>query len=144
MAKQVEDTVKYCEEVKGKRPIVVGMDRYRITSGLSFYHTKLTNGSTTDASSNLPPVTGRHLFGLRSLMYGNWHPPQLFARQDILALSQSKIGLHRVHFKHRVRKIGKIKEMSIMKRGKVVGKYYFRFLQGYNPPVPSNVALQQK
>ncbi len=144
MAKQIEDTVKYHEEVKGKRPIVVGMDRYRITSGLSFYHTKLTNNSATDITNGLPPVTGRHLFGLRSLMYRYWHPPQLFAKQDILALSQSKIGLHKDYFINKVRKIGRIKEMSIKKRGEVVGKFYYRFLQGYNPPISSNEALQQK
>lgn len=132
LAEKLELTALKEETTGGSRPILVGMDKYRIASGISFYSGNTMTGESED---QLPTITGRHLFGLDSLMFKYWHPSILFSHRDLLVISQSKGWLHPDYFKGRAMNIGTIKEFSIEKNGREISKYYYRLVSGY---IPSN------
>ena len=50
LAGQIEQIVKRVEEKRGKTPIVIGMDKYRLASGLAFYRAKAINAAGPAAS----------------------------------------------------------------------------------------------
>ncbi len=141
LAHKVSKTVEKIELSNGRKPIVVGMDKYRIASGIAFYRNRSKEPAKVD---ELPLTTGRHLFGLESLMFSYWHPTMLFSHQDLLVVAHSRDWLHPDYFRNRAMQVGKINAFSIEKQGKEVATYYYRLLQGYVPAAPANFALQSK
>ena len=138
LSRKIEATASLHRSSSGKRPIVVGMDKYRIASGLSFYSTKVSKDRVTE---DLLPITGRHLFDLDSLMFSYWHPNILFSHQDLLVISQSRIGLHPDYFNNKAMTVSDIKEIPVEKKGRIVSKYYYRILTGYIPSTSEQLAV---
>jgi hypothetical protein len=65
MARQVEKIEAPLEEQAQQNLIVVGMDKYAISSELAFYN---LDGDGMDE------LSGQHLFGENSLMWASWKP----------------------------------------------------------------------
>ncbi len=131
LAQQVEKEVRAVASKDGEYPLVVGMDHYRTASGLGFY---LQKQMTVDqAKYPVAEMTGRHLFGLNDLMYSYWYPPEEAAGRDILVVSQNRQMLDPSYFSTHYRYLGPIHEISIDKRGKKVGNYFYRMLNRYSP-----------
>lgn len=129
LARKVEKVIQKQESADGRRPVVVGMDKYRIASGVSFYQSK----KESDLSTGMPAITGRHLFDMESLMFRYWHPSTLFSHHDLLVISQNRGWLHPDYFRHKALNVGEIKELSVQKNGRDVSQYYYRILKGYIP-----------
>jgi dolichol-phosphate mannosyltransferase len=137
LAGQIEQTVKRVEEKRGKTPIVIGMDKYRLASGLAFYRAKASN-ATGPAPSHQPVLetTGRHLFDLESLMYAFWQAPAALAGRDLLVIADEEGALDNRFFIGRAKGLGKIRSFPVKKYGKEVGVYYYRLITRYNPDGP--------
>ena len=127
LAQKVEERVKTIGEQEGKRPLVVGMDSYRMASGLAFYRSKQRVGI------DINETTGYHLFGHNSLMYSYWYPPKWAAGRDILVFSEDLRRMDPVYFGNFFQHLGEIQEIKVEKRGKESGLLYYRLLTGYNP-----------
>ncbi len=147
LAKQVEEEVRAVALKDGERPLVVAMDHYRTASGLGFY---LHKQMTVDQEKypkypkySMAEITGRHLFGLNDLMYSYWYPAKEAAGRDILVVSQSRQMLDPSYFSFHYRALGPIHEISIDKRGKKVGSYFYRMLNRYSPNEHESLALRE-
>ena len=127
-AEKIDEKVAEIAEVTGRVPIVVGMDKYRLASGLTFYRKK---DGYTEMKRDLPTTTGRHLFHHGALMYSYWHPQALFINQDLLVISHKKSWLPPAFFQKNADVVGKIHSISIEKQGKIVSTYYYRMLSRY-------------
>jgi len=73
LARQVEVLEDRWEEIMGEEPLVVGMDKHKITSELAFYRTKLF-GEKDPEREGAVYTAGPNLLGEESLMYGYWFP----------------------------------------------------------------------
>lgn len=130
LAQQVNEEVQEIGSKQGEKPLVAGMDKYQIASGLAFYRNKQL--SETGESMLANETTGRQLFGREALMYNYWYPPPMANNRDILVVSHKKEWLAAIAFTDKYRKLGKIQELTAKKKGKPAGKYYCRLLSGYN------------
>lgn len=132
LARDIEAIVEQTEEQTGKRPVVVGMDPYQISSGLAFYRTK--NGLSDDKNygrRGIDETLGWHLFGWRSLMYHYWSDPEDFTGVDILVVASSKIRVEAPYYQKRFTKLKPIKLLPAQKDGQAVRPFYVRLLHGY-------------
>lgn len=131
LAQQVEKEVQIIAEKEHARPLVAGMDRYKIASGLAFYRNK-------QRREELIPVdetTGSNLFDRNALMYNYWYPPALASDRNVLIISRKKEQLDPGNFSNHYQHLGKIGEITITKQGKKAGSYYYRLLTWYTPGV---------
>jgi dolichol-phosphate mannosyltransferase len=134
LADRVEQTVKRVETKRGKPPVVIGMDKYQMASGLAFYRAKILLFSASVASLRpAPETTGRHLFNLESLMYAFWQSPAYLAGRDLLVIADEEEELDNRLFVGRAKGLGKIRSFPVKKDGKEVGVYYYRLITGYRP-----------
>jgi hypothetical protein len=72
LARKIDRIDKEIQDSQGIKPLVVGMDKCYITSELIFYRNK--QGKGREKKELLSYTTGRHLFGMDSLMYRYWFP----------------------------------------------------------------------
>jgi len=138
LASQVNTTIATINLADGRRPLVAGLDHYRLASGLAFYRSKHHDAATS--AEIVDETTAGQLFGSKSLMYAYWHPPTLAASKDILVISQSKERLSPERLANHARHLGDIGEFTVTKRGKKAGRYYYRLLTWYSPD-PTNNAV---
>lgn len=141
LALQIAQKANILEQETGMAPIIVGMDKYRIASSLSFYQSKLSRSHGKEKEQILEEITGRHLFGINALMYGYWMAPERYRKRTILVLSPDKGGLIKERFLPYVSDIGELGVFYYDKFGKKVGPMYYRLLRGYRP-AGNEVALQ--
>jgi dolichol-phosphate mannosyltransferase len=122
---RVEEKV---ETSTGTKPLVVGMDKSHIASELAFYRHKLSHGEKTNQAVFY--TTGRHLFGMESLMYRYWFPDRVIKRwqgenQNLILVTHELPELMNDRIKSSGWKIGKVKDLELRKNGILVGHYYY-------------------
>jgi dolichol-phosphate mannosyltransferase len=137
LAQQVETKVQTIEKNGGARPLVAGIDRYRIASGLAFYRNKQREEKNPDYL--VDETTGRQLFDSNALMYNYWYPSALASQKDILVISQKKDRLAPPVLQNYCRLLGEIGEITVTKQGKKAGRYYYRLLTWYIPKTANTV-----
>ena len=116
----------------GNRPMVAGMDKYRVASGLAFYRSRLAGEGGGDVRNQIiDETTGRNLFRKGSVMYSHWHQPDLFYQRNIVVVSSKLEELNPSVFNPYVRDIGPLKTIMIYQQGEEVGPVYYRYLRGY-------------
>lgn len=141
LALQVTQKAHMLEQETGTPPIIVGMDKYRIASGLSFYQNRLSTPHGKEKKQILEQTTGRHLFGIDALMFGYWMAPERYRNRTLLVLSPDKKELIKERFRPYAAKIGELGVFHYDKFGKQTGPMYYRLLRGYRP-ARNEVALQ--
>lgn len=127
LAQQVEKTVEKAEVANGQAPLVVGLDKYRIASGLVFYGHKLMLDRHV-TSSDIYEATGRQVLGANALMYNYWLPAERATGRDLLLVSQYKSDIENQQAPLQYEKNPKIGEYIVTKHGKNVGSYYYTLL----------------
>lgn len=153
-ARQVEAEVQEITEQQGRRPLVAGLSKYKIASGLAFYRNKVR--PEAGGANVVAETTSRQLFGFNALMYNFWHPPSVAEGRDILVISSKKEWLNAPFYSQRYQDLGVIREFTVYKNGMEAGRYYYRLLIGYTPdgrnktvthsplPVSSHLAAIEK
>lgn len=117
--------------------LVVGMDKYRIASGLAFYLNKVEN--LEGEQSDVNETTGRQLFGQNALMYNFWCPPEQALARDILVISEDRDQLDPANFINYSDHLGPIAAIDITKRGKTAGQFFYRKLTAYKTNIHADL-----
>ena len=134
---EFEELIGTSERTEGERPIIVGMDKYRVASGLAFYRFKFVSEDNDGLQEMvINETTGRHLFGKDSLMYNYWHQPNLFNSKDMIVVSSDSRELDPSFFSAYSGKLGPLESIMTYKYGREVGPVYFRRLEDYKPRQP--------
>lgn len=134
---QMEDEIESIRKnIEGDREavVVVGMDKYKIASGLSFYRKKLAwehRGAGSEEA--LIDTAGRNCFGTNSLMYAFWYPCEQYAGRTMILVGDEPEGLTRSSVTRSFKQLEPIREIKLSKNGKSVKTYYLRVGYGYRP-----------
>lgn len=113
------------------RVVVVGMDKHYTAAELNFYLHKLAGQNGT---VSMPPVVGRTIFGLSSLMFDYWSGDvQIRADDTLLLVARSAQDLEMPAVTSQVTTLSPVVEYRAVTHGKPSGRYFIRIGRGYNP-----------
>ena len=133
LAGRIETIVDMYAKEDGKRPVVVGMDKYRIASGLAFYRKKNALESGVGSPERaVSETTAWHIFGWNALMYGYWFPPAGLDGKDLLLVAFSKATADKKFFALHVQEAGPIRELDVRMAGRTIDHCYVRLVRGYH------------
>jgi dolichol-phosphate mannosyltransferase len=108
---------------EGREPVIVGLDKYYISSAIAFYDPNKDGAHET---------AGWGLFGFRrSLMYDFWFPPETCRGRSLVLVSEKRARLESPVVAARVDVLHSIREILVRRDGAVVGRYYCRVAHGY-------------
>jgi len=107
----------------GSEPLIVGMDKYWISSELSFYDNR--------NHSALPAVGGQHLLGKESLMWKFWVPKQAALGRNILIVSFNSRDLENSQITKHFSKVSEVSTEAVRKGEHVVTYFSWRVGYGY-------------
>jgi dolichol-phosphate mannosyltransferase len=108
---------KRLQNENGKDPLMVGMDRYFVSSELAFY-----GGDHNSA----PETAARNLFGLEGLMYAYWSPPDQQNGRTMILFGLEPYQLSYPNISRHFREVGPIKSETISKDGHGISTFYYR------------------
>jgi dolichol-phosphate mannosyltransferase len=106
----------------GQLPLVVGMQRYELSSELAFYDPG-GDGAQDTASP--------HLFGRRGLMYEYWFPRRLQEGKDLLLVGTSRSQLDSRAVHEHTESLEPIHEIRVTADGSPAVKFYWRLAHAY-------------
>ncbi|THB72891.1 MAG: glycosyltransferase [Desulfobulbaceae bacterium] len=132
LAQQINAEVLEHIEQNDDEPVVVGMDKYGIASGLSFYRKKQVVQPAGRVVGEQITV-GWHLFDWHARMFEIWLHPETIEGRSLLIVAQDQVRAEFPYFQNRVQEIKPLKEIVIVKNGLVVGTFYMRLLSNYAP-----------
>jgi len=127
LARQVEAVEDELELSTGHEPLVLGMDKHKIASELSFYRTKLA-GKSRDRGEGVRYTAGPNFFGHESLMFKYWFPKDkgLRAYSDVIVLvGPDPKSLCLDELVEDGWNVGSVKELIVRKNGIPAGWYYY-------------------
>ena len=128
LGRQVEEIEEMLEKKTGLQPLIVGLDRYFLSSEMAFYDgedTKHTDDAP-ESSEGAWEVTGSHIFGGNSLMYGYWFSAQPKPGTPLILLSPSTSLLTGEGIKGCLSALEPVQPLEAKRDGMVVGRYYSR------------------
>ena len=131
-AGQIEQLVDENTQPGGQRLLVVGMDRHKLASGLTYYRSRLANAGR-DSAAHVPvaETTSSHLFGANSLMYRFWFPYTDYVGRDMILISDKSRILEKNYVAGQFDRIGEIRTITYDKNGRQAGTFYYRLAYGY-------------
>ncbi len=133
LARQVDMIVARVENQTGRRPLVVGMDKYQIASSLAFYRShNAGDPSGSERKRAIEETLSWHVFGWKGLMYAYWFPPAGLDGRDMLLVSAKKTAQDNEYFQRYVRRTHNVREIRIEKNGVIINRYYSRLVRGYH------------
>jgi dolichol-phosphate mannosyltransferase len=120
---QADIIEKTIERTTGSEPLLVGMDRYFLSSEMAFYD------PDKDGAEN---TAGRSLFGMDSLMFRYWFKPAEVRGRNIILFSLTSKGAIAVNsLSDRFKTLGPIQDHLVFKDGSKVGNFFYRIGYGY-------------
>jgi hypothetical protein len=133
LARQIDDIQGKIEGETGIKPLLVGMDKNKTASGLSFYLTKIIAESKerNERDVILNTTGGKHLFGGNSLMYRYWFPIEQQKEKNMILVSSKPEKLTNRNILSHFRKTGPAHKIDFEKNDRPVGRYYYCLAEGY-------------
>lgn len=116
----------------GEEPLIVGMDRYFISSELAFY-------DPDRAGAN--DVGGTGLFGGRSLMYDYWVHPGDQSRNNIVLVSLKPDQIEGRSLLCFFETLDPVKKETLYSDGQAIGHFFYRVGYGYKT-LPASGCVQ--
>jgi dolichol-phosphate mannosyltransferase len=123
LGEKVDAIEREVEARTGAEPLIVGMDRYFISSELAFYDSVRNDGVLN--------AGGPHLFGGRSLMWTYWFPRQAQVGRNIVMVDFDRERLMRPALSRYFERISDVGTEAIEKDGQVLGYFYWRVGYSY-------------
>jgi dolichol-phosphate mannosyltransferase len=127
LGKQIEAIEDDVESRTGEEPLVVGMDKYNISSQLSFYRTiaedKPREGVLT--------TVGRHLFGENSLMYERWFNAKRGVGKTVIMVDDHTDTLSRPSITDSFERLDPIQPIVIRSDSGIKRTFFYRVGYGY-------------
>ena len=124
LGRQVEDIELEVIEQTGAEPLIVGLDKYHLSSELAFYDPALDGAFET---------AGMHLFHKASLMYALWFPEATQAGKSLVLVSPDRKDMTRKDVLEKLERLEPVRELTVRRGDSVVGTYYARVGHGYRP-----------
>jgi dolichol-phosphate mannosyltransferase len=133
VARTVDGMVAVIQKKSGQRPIVVGMDKYQIASGLAFYRYRdVFSGGDKTPDWVIGETSSGHLFGRNGLMYAYWFPPAALDGKDLLLIASSRDMVDAGFLRGHVEGMSEIRELDITKNGSIIDHCFIRLVHGYH------------
>jgi dolichol-phosphate mannosyltransferase len=126
LAERVGQIEKVLADETGSEPVIVGMDKYMISSETSFYHF-----SDDDGTKN---TGGPHFFGGRSLMWEFWLPRSQAVGKNFLMIDFDRKRLMNPSLSQYFSSIGEVVSETLETDGRIVGSFYWRVGYDYRSP----------
>jgi dolichol-phosphate mannosyltransferase len=105
------------QEEDGIQSIFSGLDKYFISSEFAFYGNHW---------NDLEMVSGRHLFGMNSMMFGYWAPSSNSDGKTIMVASFKKQDLDRSNLRKNFTEMSEISSEFIVKNAHLINTLYYR------------------
>jgi dolichol-phosphate mannosyltransferase len=122
MARLVEEIETPLDEQSKGNMVVVGMDKYSISSELAFYDLD---------GDGMGEMSGQHLFGENSLMWAFWKPISAAQGKLILMVAFRQEDLQSPVLARYFDRIDPVLQQRIVKNGRTVGQFFCRVGYGY-------------
>jgi len=122
MARLVEEIETPLDEQSNGNMVVVGMDKYSISSELAFYDLD---------GDGMGEMSGQHLFGENSLMWAFWKPIRAAQGKLVLMVSFRQEDLQSPVLAKYFERVGPVLQQRIVKHGGTVGQFFYRVGYGY-------------
>ena len=133
VARTVDGMVAVIEKKRGQRPVVVGMDKYKIASGLAFYRYRdVFSGGDKTPGWVIAETSSGHLFGQNGLMYAYWFPPAALDGKDLLLVASSRDMVDEGFLRGYVGGMSEIRELDVTKNGSIIDHCFIRLVYGYH------------
>jgi len=132
---QVEQIEENLEALSGKPPVIIGLDRYWISSQLSFYDDedeKNISQNSLAAFDELNEFGGRYLIDGESLMWNRWLPEQDAIGRDVIMVSFDQNSLKNPGLSKHFKRLSGITSEPIVKHGSIVGNFHWMVGYEYN------------
>jgi len=130
LADQIERIEDRIEQETGQEPMVVGMDKYGITSRLAFYRTSvLKQRGPLGREESLNGTIGRHVVGLSSLMYQWWQLRPAVPGSMLILVDEDPENLTKRSVERHFESLGAVQQIDAHKNGSRVGTFYYRIGQ---------------
>lgn len=137
LAEQINGIGRLIEQEQGRSPIIIPLDKYYLSSELSFYQAKLLAEKKIKTNYE---VVGRHIFGFNSLMYSFWAKDRDLSHKTLIIISQDPRYFDNLQI---VKKSPIFEFWSFSPGlGIPVSKYYYQIAR-LNPSVRKPVRLSQ-
>jgi len=117
MAQQVETIEGEVARETGHEPLVVGMNKYFISSESAFYDPD---------GDGIPETSGRHLVGRDSLMWEQWAPAQAARGRDVLLVSFSEKSLREPAVASAFSRLGPVQRREVFRHQHLAAVFYYR------------------
>lgn len=128
LGRQIHEIADESAREEGRPPLIVGMDRNAIASELAFY--------AKDQAASVRGVSSAHLFGQVGLMYERWFPPAQQRDRTLLLVALREEDLQSPELASAVQRLGPVRSGEILRDGRFVRPYYYRFAYGYRGSAP--------
>jgi dolichol-phosphate mannosyltransferase len=122
MAHLVEEIETPLDEQSKGNMVVVGMDKYSISSELAFYDLD---------GDGMSEMSGQHLFGENSLMWAFWKPISAVQGKLVLMVAFREDDLRNPALAKYFERMDPVLERGILKNGRTVGRFLYRVGYGY-------------
>jgi dolichol-phosphate mannosyltransferase len=120
---QVDAIATRLRSADGPDPLVVGLNRYMLSSELAFYARDPARAAQDTASQNL--------FGLSGLMYERWFPGAEQDGRTLLLVALNPTELADARLRPYATSLGELKAGVLRRNGRVVSEYFYREAAGY-------------
>jgi dolichol-phosphate mannosyltransferase len=123
LGRQVGRYVGRLASSSGREPLVVGMDKYNISSELAFYN----------RASGPANTTGIHLFGGNALSYRYWMSPRQAAGRNIVLVGRDSVQVSVPWMESHFDSVGVITWVPVTLNRMAIGRYAVRTGWSYRP-----------
>ncbi len=132
---QVERIEDAIEKRDGQEPLVMGLDKYNITSALAFYRTR-ANRHSDEAHARTEAVAGtvgRHLIGKQALMYRYWSDEAQSRGRTVVMVAEDADVLASAEVENKFTHLSEIETLNTTHNGKASGQYHLRIGYDFQP-----------
>ncbi len=123
LGSQVDTLAAALQTPQGSPALVVGMNRYMLSSELAFYRHDPVSAAANTASQNL--------FGLSGLMYEQWFPVAQQQGRTLLLVALDKGELDDARLQPYVQSLGPVQSALLRHNGRVISEFFYREAEGY-------------
>lgn len=127
LSEQITAVEQQVKANTGEQPLIVGMNRYFISSEIAFY----------DQNDGPSKCAGRHLFGDVALMYRFWFPEDQQTGKNIIVVAETPGELETLAVTSSFDSLTLVQAIPIYCRANEPGSYWYRIGFGYKK-APSN------
>lgn len=144
IGRQIESIAQDVKRKTHLEPLVVGMDRYYLSSELAFYRQKFVDpNDPAQRNQAVANTTSAQLFEREGLMYTYWFPEPPAPDRPIIMVTPRESDLKCASVLAHMKTLEDIKTLIVEKNGREVTRIYYRIGSNYQKEIPRAIKPQQ-